>query len=60
VPTGLAVVSNNEVIRCHPSRRGEVDEWVHALADCLLHLGLGHLPRQPPRSVVAHNARNRR
>lgn len=57
VPAGQwAVVNNNAVIRCHPSRRGEIDEWVYALAHCLLHLGLGHLPRQPPPSLPAYNA----
>ncbi len=57
VPAGQwALVSHNALIRCHPSRRGEVDEWVYALAHCLLHLGLGHLPQQPPRFLPAYNA----
>jgi len=40
---GWAVVSCDGVIFVHPTRRAEPEEWVYALAHCLLHLGFGHV-----------------
>jgi predicted metal-dependent peptidase len=39
---GLAKVSRNGMVYCHPKARAEPDIWARALAHCLLHLGMGH------------------
>jgi len=39
---GLAYVTNNGSIYCHPKRREESMVWARAIAHCLLHLGMGH------------------
>lgn len=52
---GLATVSSDGTINCHPTRRAEADEWVYCLAHCLLHLGFGHFqqrPRQEPWNIA--------
>ena len=37
-----AVVTNNGDIHCHPTRRGQPEEWTYVVAHCLLHLGFEH------------------
>ncbi len=39
---GWALVTSTAEVHVHPTRRAGPDEWVYALAHCLLHLGLGH------------------
>jgi len=39
---GLAIVTQDGVIRCHPKRRAEPAEWARVIAHCLLHLGMEH------------------
>jgi predicted metal-dependent peptidase len=39
---GLTRVSRNGHIYCHPKLRAEPEAWAHALAHCLLHLGMDH------------------
>ncbi len=40
--TAWCIVSSDGHIRCNPKRRGAPQEWSHAVAHALLHLGLGH------------------
>lgn len=42
-----AVVTNNGDLHCHPTRRGEPEEWTYVLAHCLLHLGFEHFQVKP-------------
>ncbi len=49
-----AVVTNNGDIHCHPTRRGEAEEWIYVLAHCLLHLGFEHF--QVKTHALAWNA----
>ena len=37
-----AIVTNNGDLHCHPTRRGEPEEWTYVVAHCLLHLGFEH------------------
>ena len=39
---GLAVVDRKGGIYCNPRRRAEPEQWAHAIAHCLLHLGMKH------------------
>ncbi|MDR2642600.1 MAG: hypothetical protein LBC74_07385 [Planctomycetaceae bacterium] len=39
---GYAKVYRNGTIHCSTSRYAEPNEWVHLIAHCLLHLGMGH------------------
>ena len=39
---GLASVTKDGSILCHPKRRAEPEQWARAIAHCLLHLGMGH------------------
>ncbi|WP_134702995.1 VWA-like domain-containing protein [Ammoniphilus sp. YIM 78166] len=50
---GWAVVTRQGAIHVHPTRRGEVSEWMYVLAHCLLHLGFGHF--QAKENKVAWN-----
>ncbi|BBH21420.1 hypothetical protein Back11_27650 [Paenibacillus baekrokdamisoli] len=43
---GWAVITIDGSIHVHPTRRGEVDEWIYVLAHCLLHLGFGHFQKK--------------
>lgn len=52
-----AVVTSNGFVHCHPTRRGEPEEWTYVIAHCLLHLGMGHLaPAVAHRDSAAWNA----
>ena len=37
-----AIVTNNGDLHCHPTRRGQPEEWTYVVAHCLLHLGFEH------------------
>ncbi|MDR2441390.1 MAG: hypothetical protein LBE12_18670, partial [Planctomycetaceae bacterium] len=39
---GYAKVYRNGTILCSTSRDAEPNEWMHLIAHCLLHLGMGH------------------
>ena len=39
---GLCFIASDGWILCNPKRRAEPEQWAHALAHCLLHLGLEH------------------
>ena len=43
---GLAIVSVDGAIYCHPTRRASPEEWMRSIAHCLLHLGLEHFKEQ--------------
>ena len=45
-PNGWAVLTGDGQLHVHPTRRGDPDEWAHAIAHCALHLGFGHFTRQ--------------
>jgi len=53
-PDGWAVVDSNGMIRVHPTRRAEPDEWAWVFAHVLVHLGLGHA--DPGRPAPDHAA----
>ncbi len=40
--TGLAYVNKLGIIYCNPKIRATPEEWAHAIAHCLLHLGMQH------------------
>src|SRR5262245_156706 len=42
-PAGWIVLSEHGVIRCHPTRRAEPEEWAYVIAHGALHLAFGHL-----------------
>ena len=39
---GLCFVTSDGYILCNPKQRAEPEQWAHALAHCLLHLGMEH------------------
>lgn len=43
---GLAMVTSNGRIYCHPKSRAEKEVWAHVLAHCLLHLGMEHFKKK--------------
>lgn len=45
-PQGWAVLTGSGQLHVHPTRRGDPEEWAHAVAHCALHLAFGHLQRQ--------------
>jgi predicted metal-dependent peptidase len=54
---GWAVVTSSGVVHCHPTRRASAEEWMYAIAHCLLHLGMGHVaPQVSHRDSAAWNA----
>jgi predicted metal-dependent peptidase len=40
-------VSDYDVLRAHPTRKGSIDEWTYVLAHGLLHFAFGHLVVRP-------------
>jgi predicted metal-dependent peptidase len=55
---GWALVDQAGSIHVHPTRHGEVEEWVYVLAHAFLHLGFGHL-HEPPRGCRPAGLRDR-
>ena len=43
---GLCFVTSDGYILCKPKRRAEPGQWAHALAHCLLHLGMEHFKKK--------------